>query len=97
MIDVTKENRAIIDRMREVFDTPEGRQVFTWILKDLGTFDMIPENEPGAAAKRNYGIRLMDLTGLLSENTIYQTVDKLFEVPVEERDDDEELGPDFSA
>lgn len=97
MMKVTEDNRTVVDAMRRVFNTVDGRMVFTWILKDLGTFDTIPATDPGAIATRNYGIRLLEMVGALSEATIYQLVDKIFELPVEVEKAKPEDEPDFTT
>ena len=64
---------------REVFSSPQGREVLTDILNDCGWFGDVWVNEYDQA-KRNVAQRLLLKTGLINRDDLFDTVDKLFGV-----------------
>lgn len=81
--ELSREDKAERALFRRVFSSPEGKRVLTAILADLGTFDRVPMEE-GSVALRNYGIRLMELTGLLDEMKIPAWVEMMLSLVADE-------------
>ncbi len=81
--ELSVEDKAERNLFRKVFSTPEGKRVLTAILADLGTFDRIPMEE-GSIALRNYGIRLLELSGLLDEVKIPAWVELMLSLVADE-------------
>ena len=65
--------------MRQVFGTPDGTEVLSWILEDTGAFTKIG---PDAVGTRNYGVRLLQLMGVYRPDVTTDITQKLLEIPL---------------
>jgi hypothetical protein len=71
----------LINAYRSVFFTPEGRQVLTHLLVDLGVFNELEATEY-EVAQHNAGIRILTRLGIIRGNNIRAIVDALVDLPV---------------
>lgn len=83
----TPDDVRIMEKFRNVFDTPDGHFVLACILRDLGVDESDPTGGEAGYALRCYGMKLLERIGLNHEFNLVAKVQKLFEIPPYEWDD----------
>ena len=66
----------IAQRMRNVFSTPDGMEVFAVMLHEMKVFDQISEED---RALRNYGVHLLTRMGVFHWENLRSIVNGLLE------------------
>jgi chromosome segregation ATPase len=75
------EEMKLINAYRSVFYSPEGRQVLTHLLVDLGVFNELEATED-EVGQHNAGIRILTRLGIIRANNMQNIVSTLLDLPV---------------
>lgn len=70
---------------RQCFGTPAGRRVLEEMLTQSGFFD-VDLSTPGEIAVENFMKKALGNMGMLEDDVVDSFVNKLFEIPVKDRD-----------